>query len=57
MYVQTLIAIAVVVGMALTIFLLGRKPAQRRPMVHPHEPGTTARPDVTRYRDHLTQPR
>jgi len=57
MYVQTLIAIAVVVGMALTIFLLGRKPVQRRPVVHPYEPGTTARPNVTQYRDHVAQSR
>lgn len=57
MYVQTLIAIAVVVGMALTVYLMGRKSTERRPVVHPRERGVTARPNVTQYRDRLTQPR
>ena len=58
MYTQTLIALAVVVGMAVTIVLLGRSPKRPQRMVQPPpELGMTARPNVTQYAERGTQSR
>ena len=59
MFIQALIALAVVIGMGVTIVLLGRQPRRpRRPVPQmPQTPGGTARPDVTRYANQHTTPR
>jgi len=59
MFVQALIALTVVIGMGVTIVLLGRQPSRPRRPVLPvlQTPGQTARPDVTRYANRHITPR